>query len=183
MKKTAILVILTISIVVLTSIFGVINNQISYSISPEFFTKSMFPRFGFVEYGLDTPRLTAAIIGIWSTWWLGLIIGLIYSIISLSKNNTKTIFSYLTNAILTTFIFVFASGILGFIFGKISLTNVIINRGFSGSQEQLKNFVTVGYIHDFEYGGAILAILFVTLKPFLKRPSHNSGFKQLRSFF
>ena len=173
MKKFRISIISTLCIVVLASLFGAINSQISYSISPEFFTKSMFPRFGFVEYGLDTPRLTAAIIGIWSTWWFGLLIGIIYSISSFSKVNSKSMWVYILNASLKTFAFVIVSGILGFLFGRLFLKNVSINWGFSGTQEQLKNFATVGYIHDFEYAGAILAILFITLYPYINRPSHN----------
>lgn len=159
MKKTTILILSFLCTPILAATYGAVHNQVSYSISPEFFTKSMFPLFGFVEYGRNTPRLTSAIIGAWSTWWLGLIIGVVFGIIGLFKSNANRMLAFIKNALCITFVLVIASGILGFVFGKIYLMNTTINWGFSGTQEQLKNFAIVGYIHDFEYCGGILSII------------------------
>jgi hypothetical protein len=172
MKKITVLILSILCTPILAAIYGAIHNQISYSISPDFYTKSMFPIFGFVEYGLDTPRLTAAIIGVWSTWWLGLIIGVIYGIVGLFKSNSSLMKTYIKNSIVITFTMIIGSGVLGLLFGKIYLTDIVIYWGFSGTKEQLKNFAMVGYMHDFEYCGAILAIIVCMINGFkLKKPN------------
>jgi hypothetical protein len=160
---------------ILAAIYGALNNQISYSISPEFFTKSMFPIFGFVEYGQETPRLTAAIIGAWSTWWLGLIIGVVYGIVGLFKSNPERMLAYVKNAIFITFIIIIASGILGYVFGKIYSMNTLNIFGFSGTQEQFKNFKVAEYIHTFEYFGSIVAVIACIFYSFIQKPLHNSA--------
>ena len=61
--------------------FGALHDQISYTVSPEFFT-----RFKFIQFGLtdaDVPeRLRAATVGFLATWWMGVPIGLITGVAS-----------------------------------------------------------------------------------------------------
>ena len=143
----------------MASVFGAINNQITYSISPEFFTKSLFPQFGFVEYGQNTPRVTAAIIGVWSTWWIGLIIGIVQGFTGLIHKNSNMMLRKILQSIFITISVVMLFAVFGYAFGKVYLLNTNINWGFSGTQEQLKNFIIAGYIHDFEYFGGILGLI------------------------
>tara|TARA_R110002072_G_scaffold303133_2_gene495159 strand:+ start:515 stop:1072 length:558 start_codon:yes stop_codon:yes gene_type:complete len=58
----------------LSGVYGMIHNQVSYSISPEYFTKLKFEQFGVSH---STPeRLGAAVVGWHASWWMGAFIGL-----------------------------------------------------------------------------------------------------------
>ena len=163
MKKAQIIIVVILLASVLAGIFGALNNQITYFLSPEFYTKSLFPQFGFVEYGLNTPKITAAIIGVWSTWWVGLLIGTVISFTSLIHSTSFL----MIRAIRKSFLIIISSavvfGFLGYLFGVISLNDTLINFGFKGTQEQLKSFITVGYIHDFEYLGGLISLIIAVI--------------------
>ncbi|PAM95468.1 hypothetical protein B4N84_09365 [Flavobacterium sp. IR1] len=89
MKKVLVLICTILVSIVVASLYGALHNQLTFTISNEFFTEVLFERFGFVEYGLNTPRLTASIIGIWSVWWIGLYAGLVFGIIGFFFHNCK----------------------------------------------------------------------------------------------
>ena len=58
---------------VLPGVYGAIHNQISYSISPEYFTKYKFEQFQ-IAAALP-PRFGAAVVGWKASWFMGLLIG------------------------------------------------------------------------------------------------------------
>lgn len=52
--------------------FGVIHDQITYTISPEYFTRMKFDQFRWADFGFPT-RVFVAEIGFLATWWVGLV--------------------------------------------------------------------------------------------------------------
>jgi len=51
--------------------YGIIHDQITYSISPEYYTKFKFYQFGLIKSPNDfvhNPRQMAIIVGIMATW-------------------------------------------------------------------------------------------------------------------
>ena len=54
----------------LAGIYGSLHDQVTYSISSEYFTIFKFDQFGFQDWGNNNPRLTTAIIGFLATWWV-----------------------------------------------------------------------------------------------------------------
>ncbi|WP_210490691.1 hypothetical protein [Rufibacter aurantiacus] len=91
----------------IAGIYGIIHNQITYSISSEFFTKVLFYRFGVDEYFMESPRLGAAIIGVWSSWWMGLLIGIMFGIVGCLHENTKIMLRQTLKAIVIAIIIAF----------------------------------------------------------------------------
>ena len=63
---------------ILASIFGALHNQISFSISKEFFKDFLFGNFNAYDWNIKNERVLATIVGIIGTWWFGLILGIIY---------------------------------------------------------------------------------------------------------
>lgn len=57
---------------VIAGCFGILHDQITYTISPEYFTRMKFDQFRGVDFGFS-PRLFAGEIGFLATWWVGLI--------------------------------------------------------------------------------------------------------------
>jgi len=54
--------------------YGILHDQITYSISPEYFTKLKFEQFRWANYGFP-ERVFVAEIGFLATWWVGLFCG------------------------------------------------------------------------------------------------------------
>jgi len=52
--------------------FGIVHDQITFSISPEYFTRIKFDQFAAFRGNLP-PRGFVAVIGFLATWWFGLI--------------------------------------------------------------------------------------------------------------
>ncbi|MEM8681532.1 MAG: hypothetical protein AAGF97_19475, partial [Planctomycetota bacterium] len=51
-------------------LYGIAHDQVTYSISPEYFTKLKFHQFHYADFGLG-DRVFAATIGFVATWWVG----------------------------------------------------------------------------------------------------------------
>lgn len=52
--------------------FGIVHDQITYTISPEYFTRMKFDQFRAADFGFP-PRVFVAEIGFLATWWVGLL--------------------------------------------------------------------------------------------------------------
>lgn len=52
--------------------FGVLHDQITFTISPEYFTRMKFDQFRAADFGFP-ERIFVAEIGFLATWWVGLI--------------------------------------------------------------------------------------------------------------
>ena len=56
------------------AVYGIVHDQITYSISPEYFTRLKFIQFHYADFGFP-PRVFVAEVGVLATWWVGLIAG------------------------------------------------------------------------------------------------------------
>ncbi|MGB0763409.1 MAG: hypothetical protein ACPGO0_05625, partial [Acidimicrobiales bacterium] len=56
----------------IAGLYGIIHDQITYTISPEYFTKLKFYQFEYVDFGLPN-RAFVLFIGFLATWWVGFI--------------------------------------------------------------------------------------------------------------
>ncbi|AWM38450.1 hypothetical protein C1280_16610 [Gemmata obscuriglobus] len=54
--------------------YGALHDQISYAISPEYFTKLKVHQFAYADFGWP-PRAFASVVGFLGTWWVGLLAG------------------------------------------------------------------------------------------------------------
>jgi hypothetical protein len=64
--------------------FGIVHDQITYTISPEYFTRMKFDQFRAADFGFPR-RVFVAEIGFLATWWVGLIAAWFLSRIALPK--------------------------------------------------------------------------------------------------
>ncbi len=75
MVKLALIPLLFLIACLFAGIYGAVHNQISYTVSPEYFTQFKFHQFGISESIPD--RIGAAIVGWNAAWWMGIVIGMI----------------------------------------------------------------------------------------------------------
>src|ERR1035438_1926964 len=57
---------------VLAGLYGIVHDQVTYSISNEYFTRLKFSQFHYADFGLP-PRVFVAEIGFLATWWVGFV--------------------------------------------------------------------------------------------------------------
>lgn len=74
-KKLFLALVLFVFACLLAGGYGALHNQISYTVSPEYFTKFKFHQFQINE--VIGERLGAAIVGWSASWWMGIFIGII----------------------------------------------------------------------------------------------------------
>src|SRR5690242_10176342 len=55
---------------IVAGVYGMLHDQITYTISPEYFTKLKFDQFAYAEFGFS-ERVFVAEIGFLATWWVG----------------------------------------------------------------------------------------------------------------
>jgi hypothetical protein len=145
-----------------SGLYGALHDQISYTISPEYFTKLKFNQFAWADAGWQ-PRVFAALIGFLATWWVGLIAGWLLARLGLAGlpatvRRRCTIRAF---AIMLTITPICGSlgALLGFVEGQTSDLS-----GWKSFQtllgvEDLPSFVIVAQLHNAGYLGALLGLL------------------------
>nr|MCU0350277.1 hypothetical protein [Flavobacterium sp.] len=159
MKKIGILLLTIIISTVLAALYGAIHDQVTFSISSEYFTVFKFDQFGFLDWGNNNPRLTTALIGILATWWVGLYIGIFQGLIGLIHQNYRLMFRYVINAIFITLAITILFGVFGYLVEKFD-PEVYQNCCFPYKIKDGKSFKIVGSIHSYGYIGGGIGALF-----------------------
>ena len=160
---------------VIASIYGVIHDQISYSISPEYFTAFKFNQFSYADFSLS-DRLYVAIIGVLATWWFGAISGWFLGRIRFLNDDFETANRDIINGFYIIFIAVIVFGIAGGIVGYVHAFYFPVETFIGWENElpinELKKFIVVGYIHTSGYIGGLLGIIVST---YMLKRKMNSG--------
>lgn len=58
----------------IAGLYGIVHDQLTYTLSPEYFTLLKFRQFAWADFG-GPPRLLVAEIGFLATWWVGALAG------------------------------------------------------------------------------------------------------------
>ena len=182
MRKFDVRKILTIFLVaamasVIAGLYGVINDQITFSISSEYYTKFKFIQFNLAnENNIDKikfPRIFVAIVGFLATWWFGLVLGFILGLFNLIQTSWQKLFKVSFNALLIAILVTFITGILGLFYGFFFLSHQP-RSNFEGwfipyNLENFRNFIAVGSMHNFSYIGGILGLIVAIFYSYKKR--------------
>jgi hypothetical protein len=158
MKKAAVLILVIILTPITAGLYGALHDQLSFTISPEYFTKFKFEQFGLDPIWLGGIRLTVAAVGFLATWWTGIFIGLGLGFMGLIFSDYKTMLKMIGKAILVTLIFAIIIGLIGLVYGKIVLSKAVLNWYFPDNLIDRANFIAVGSLHNFSYLGGLVGL-------------------------
>src|SRR3954470_22538710 len=105
--------------------YGIIHDQITYTISPEYYTRFKFYQFGLVDSGMGVPnpRLAVSVVGVMATWWMGLGLGIVLGLIGFIQGSAKAMFMITFKAFLITIGVAFITGLCGLGYGYLFLMN------------------------------------------------------------
>jgi hypothetical protein len=144
--------------IIIAGLYGIVNDQVTYTISPEYFTKFKYIQFGINPKELGGARQTVAAIGFLATWWVGLAIGVSLGLGGLAFKNHKTMFRNVLNALLLTFCITVCTGLAGFLYGKFHLVKTGVDWWLPGNLIDKDRFIIVGSVHNFSYLGGLLGL-------------------------
>jgi hypothetical protein len=159
MRKFGVLTATIFLSIILGGLYGIIHDQITYSISPEYFTKFKYQQFGFEPSWFGGHRQTVAVIGFLATWWMGLFIGIMLGLLGLIFKDHIAMRRSITKAIKIVFITAVVFAIIGFLWGKYHLLTTVVDWWMPEDIIDKNNFIVVGSIHNFSYIGGIAGIL------------------------
>jgi hypothetical protein len=159
MRKFAILSATLFVCILLAGLYGIVHDQVTYSIAPEYFTKFKYDQFGFDPSWFGGLRQTVATIGFLATWWTGIFIGLALGLTGLIFKDHRTMRKAIQKAIPIVFYFAIAMGLFGFLYGRFILTKTGVDWWLPDNLNDKNAFITVGSIHNFSYLGGLLGLI------------------------
>lgn len=146
---------------ILAGIYGILHDQVTYSISPEYYTKFKFYQFRLALNGDEAifpqPRLYVAIVGLMATWWVGLFAGMILGLVGFVHKDLKAMWRFSFRSILIAIATTIVFGLIGYLVGKFALGDTQLY--YPKNIIDRKAFITVGSIHNFGYLGGLLGII------------------------
>lgn len=147
--------------VVMAGLYGILHDQVTYTISHEYYTEFKFIQFGLTEETakVASPRYLVALTGWMATWWVGLIIGLTFGLIVLPVKDLKTRSLIAFRALAIVLKIAVISGGVGYIGGSLFITGKPEAYYIPDNLTSVSEFVTVGSIHNFSYAGAFIGML------------------------
>jgi hypothetical protein len=161
-KKFLILLLVIVLAPLVGGLYGILNDQLTYTISPEYYTKFKFEQFGFVDLYLVNEvntRILVSAVGFFATWWVGLPIGIILGLVGLIHKNSKQMFLVSLRAIFVTIIVALITGLIGLTYGKFYLANIGVDWWLPDNLIDTKNFIAVGSMHNFSYLGGLTGVI------------------------
>ena len=173
MNKFVALILILLIAPILGGFYGVLHDQITYTISNEYYSKFKFIQFGIInwelaqnigteiqpEIQLPNPRFGAGVVGIMATWWVGMIIGILLGFIGLIHKNGKLMFKTTINAFLLTVGIALLTGIIGLGYGKLFLIKNKPHWNFPENLVDFDSFIMVGSMHNFSYLGGLIGLI------------------------
>lgn len=178
-KKILILGLIIILTPILAGLYGIIHDLLTYSISPEYYTKFKFYQFELVDEGakIGIPEIQGvAIVGFLATWWTGIPIGIILGLSGLIHNDWQNMFKIVFKSLILTLIVAFIVGLLGLLYGKLFLINSDLSCWyFPGNLIDKESFIMVGSMHNFSYIGGLVGLIFAIIYQRRQRRKIKTG--------
>jgi hypothetical protein len=163
MKKFGVLLLVILLSIAVAGIYGVLHDQVTYTICPEYYTKFKFIQFGITDedlaVGLPGKRQMVAVVGFLATWWTGLIIGVGLGLTGFIIPGPGAMLRACSKAILLTLVIAVATGLVGFFYGRFWLASTGVDWWLPEHLVHKNDFITVGSIHNFSYLGGLLGLV------------------------
>lgn len=158
MGKVALLPVLLVAACLTAGLYGALHNQISYSVSPDYFHAFKFHQFGIPEQ--LRGRVGASIVGWHASWWMGLFIGVPVLLVGLILPGWKV---YLSRCLIAFAVVAGTALLVGL--GALACAYVTISEATLPGYwypEQVADkvaFARAGTMHNFSYLGGFLGIV------------------------
>ena len=145
---------------VIAGLYGIVHDQVTYSIGPEYFTHFKFDQFAWANSRLG-DRVFVSCIGFLATWWVGLIATWILVRRLVVDQPRRVACRNVFEGFLTIFLTAVVFGVGGFLYGNMIDLNHFTS--WTAMCESLgvvdtKSFIVVACIHSAGYLGGIVGL-------------------------
>ena len=163
---------------VIAAMYGIAHDQLTYTISPEYYTKFKFYQFGFMDIGSEAifpnPRIEVSLVGLLATWWTGIPIGIILGLVAaLIYSNRRQMFAITLKAFIVVISITFLTGLIGLGYGHFYLANkarsAFVDWYIPDNLVDFQSFVKVGSMHNFSYIGGMVGLFGALIFIFTQR--------------
>jgi hypothetical protein len=147
--------------IVTASAYGAIHDQISYTVSPEYFTRFKFIKFQLLDETVS-PRMRAAEVGVLASWWMGIPLGILTGLVAFIHRDNKVMIRSLAWSLLLMSGFALVFSLCGLLYGYMQ-TQTIDLSAYSDwyipdGVQNIRNYLCAGYMHNSGYLGGAIAI-------------------------
>ncbi len=156
-KKIGILLLIILLTPLVAGFYGVIHDQITYTISNEYFTQLKFDQFG-VEATVPY-RLGASYVGWMATWWMGIPLGIILGLVGLIHTDWQFMFKAYYKSLAIIILVALLTGFCGLIYGRLFLIDKDLNWFIPNNLIDREHFIIVGSMHNFSYIGGLTGLI------------------------
>ncbi len=153
---------------VLAGCYGIAHDQITYTISEEYFTRLKFDQFRWANLGLP-PRLFVGEVGFLATWWVGLIAAWFIARVTVPAFPPRVALRHTVRGFAIVAAFAVAAFVVGYLLGVWCAFHTDLS-GWQRSKRlgglgivDWQHFVVVAYIHAAGYLGGILGLIVAVL--------------------
>lgn len=177
MRKFGVFASTTFIAIILSGLYGIIHDQITFTISPEYFTRLKFGQFKVYPADWGGVRQAVVVVGFLASWWMGIFIGLLLGLTGMIFTHHRIMRKAIINGIKVTLVTAILFAFFGFFWGKYYLLKVGVDWPLPGELLNKNNFIVVGSIHNFSYLGGVAGILFAVIymirRRFFVRPNFH----------
>jgi hypothetical protein len=146
---------------IIAGLYGIAHDQLTYSISPEYFTRIKFHQFHWADLGWP-PRLFIVEIGFLATWWVGFAGGWFISRLAVPFCGSRALLRPALRGLGIMLGCAFAGTCTGYAYGlrdlqpaNSGLAILAVDMGIS----DVRGFVRVAYIHNASYLGGLIGLV------------------------
>ncbi len=187
MKRAGIFLLFLPAALLAAGVFGIIHDQISYSVSNEYFTKFKFIQFHLLDPSVP-ERIRAGEVGFLASWWMGIPLGILCGLAGFIQRSPSLMREALIWSLPVIAVFTLTIALTGLSYGwyRTEMIDIAAYRGWFIPHDvtELRRFLCAGYMHNSAYIGGGLSIpvawLFHlifkarNLNPFEVRPSPHA---------
>jgi hypothetical protein len=142
-------------------LFGAVHDQISYTVSPEYFTRFKFIQFHLVNSDLP-ERVRAGIVGFKASWWMGIPVGVLCGAAGFVQRTPLIMLRALTFSLAIAVAVVLLAALAGLVYGWFQTRSVDLG-AYAGwyvprGLNDVRAFLCAGYMHNAAYLGGVFAI-------------------------
>ena len=144
----------------IAGVYGILHDQITYSISNEYFTKLKFNQFHSANFGFPT-RVFVSEVGSLATWWVGLFSGWFLARIAVPSWPAKLALQRSLIGFSIIFSTAFTAGCVGYFLGAHHSSDYSYWQDMCLTLDvnDVPAFVCVAYIHNAGYIGGLTGLI------------------------
>ena len=161
----------------IAGIYGALHDQISFTVSSEYFTRFKYYQFGFVDSDLP-DRIKAALIGFLASWWMGIPIGLVVGAFGFLHRGPGRMFRQSLKAFGVVAVVALLVGVAGLCYGWFVASHDPADyRGWRIPDGLVSpdRFLAVGHMHNFSYLGGAIGLFCGVAAQFVLRLGSGGG--------